>query len=207
MNLTHLHLCKFAELVESGRGLTYLRWNFDYENDRAVLSEWAVMLSNVSKTLVELTLEDRYLASPSTLQGRGTISPGVEEGDDPMEWGEGSRRRFGEIVLPVLTSEEWPKLQRLVLSGVVLNEAKGRDGKLNRMLSLQRTRSIMEIERGRFARFNDVDTPIDISPPESLFEIGGYVSSTDISAPQSPFEIGGFVNSTDISAPQSPFEM
>ena len=106
-----------------------------------------------------------------------------------MEWGEGSRRRFGEMVLPVLTSEEWPKLQRLVLPGVVLNEAKGRDSMLNRKLSLQRTHSIVKIERGRLGRFNDVDTPIDMSPPESPFEIVGFVSSTDISAPQSPFGI------------------
>ena len=187
-----MHSCKLAELaelVESGRGLTYLPWNFDYENDRAVLSEWAVMLSHVSETLVELTLEDRYLASPSTLERRKTISPGVEEGDDPMEWGEGSRRRFSEIVLPVLTSEEWPKLQRLVLAGVVLNEAKGRDGKLNRMLSLLRTRCIVKIEPGRFARFTDEVTPIDISPPEWPFEVGGYVSPTNMSASQSPSEI------------------
>ena len=60
---------------------------------------------------------------------------------------------------------------------------------LNRKLSLQRTHSIVKIERGRLGRFNEADTPIDMSPPKSPIEIGGFVSSTDIPAPQSPFEI------------------
>lgn len=187
--------------------MTHLQWDFDYENDRAVLSEWAVVLSHVSKTLVELTLEDRYLAQSYALMDCDAVRPGVEEGDDPMEWGEGSRRRFEEIVMLVLNNEEWPRLQRLVLVGVVLNEAKGRFGKLNRMLSLLHTGSVVAIQPARFARFIHEQTPIEISPPVSPFELGGHVSSTDGSAPESPFELGGHVSSTDESAPESPFEI
>ena len=39
----HVHLCKLTKLVSSERDVTSLRWDFDYENDGAVLSERAVL--------------------------------------------------------------------------------------------------------------------------------------------------------------------
>ena len=168
-SLTYLHLCKLAELVSSGRGVTHLRWDFDYENDRAVLSDWAMLLPHVSSTLEELTLEDRYLVSAHNSKVREPISPGDGEGNDPREWGEGSRKRFGEIVLPVLNSEEWPNLERLILSGVVLDEAKESDEKVKKYLRNLQSRLDVEIWPGSCVRFNDESTPIEISPPESPF--------------------------------------
>ena len=172
-SLTYLHLCKLAELVSSEREVTNLRWDFDYENDRAVLSDWAMLLPHVSSTLEELTLEDRYLGSVYNPKVREPISPGDGEGNDPREWGEGSRKRFGEIILPVLNSQEWPKLQRLILTGVVLDGTKESDEKVKRYLRNLHSRLDVEIWPGRFVEFSDEVTPIEISPPESPFGVHG----------------------------------
>lgn len=63
-DLTTLHLCKIAELSgDRNDEASGLRWPFERDNDRAVLKDWADFLRHVSDTLVELTLEDRYLVN------------------------------------------------------------------------------------------------------------------------------------------------
>ena len=127
----------------------------------------AAVLPHVSATLVELTLEDRYLVLKYNPELRGTVSHGDGEGNDPKGWGEGSSKRFGEIVLPVLDNQEWPKLQRLILTGVVLDKAKEYDEKVKRYVSNLHSRLHVEVRPGGTVEFTDDVTSFGISPPWS----------------------------------------
>jgi hypothetical protein len=53
-----------------------VRWPFDRDNDRAVLTEGTEFLQHVSGTLVELTLEDRYLGFEGAMRSNRMSQPG-----------------------------------------------------------------------------------------------------------------------------------
>lgn len=60
---TTLYLFKLAELShEDNQAASGLRWQFEVENDRAVLHDWAGFLKRISNNLVHLRFEDRCLA-------------------------------------------------------------------------------------------------------------------------------------------------
>lgn len=142
--LTSLHLCKLGELT-TDRDVTGLRWDFDHDGDRMVLEDWGHLLPRVSGTLVELTLEDRYLTRSYSDDER-----------DPT-WGEESSQRFREVLVPILAKQNWPKLEQLTLIGLTAG------GTL-----LLPERIDFNEEEGTMAGFNDDVTPLVVSPGGSF---------------------------------------
>lgn len=134
--LTHLktlHLCKLADLDgsmpqreritypddEDGEEVEYefvsgMRWGFPRESEVAVLADWADILRRCSKTLEEVTLENRYLCSYG-FDNSVKINPGVEH---PAEYGAFSIQESHKALFPVLSSEDWPKLKKLSVVGM-----------------------------------------------------------------------------------------
>lgn len=112
-SLTKLHLCKLAEVSDGHFYLNYV----DSENDRAVLGDWSGFLNKVSKTLIDLTLENRYYLDPDEGSKHSVLAGGIDGGPE-YDWGFDSREWFQEIVLPVLADSEWPHLLSLTMFGM-----------------------------------------------------------------------------------------
>ncbi|KAL8689001.1 MAG: hypothetical protein Q9218_005225 [Villophora microphyllina] len=166
-----LHLCKMAELSdiydEDGYNEpTGLRWPWDTDNDRLILDEWAGLLKGVSKTLIALTIEDRYLVYEHRMYADRSIEPAEGDNGDPEDWGRASSQRFCEILLPVIAEQVWPRLQKLTLVGLTV---RNRAVKNADALDNLQPRVQMEFRPGGVMTFNDDATPIDVSPPSGYF--------------------------------------
>jgi hypothetical protein len=129
--LETLHLCKLADLDgrleededEPGNEsdeeyereyASGMRWRFPRESEVAVLEDWSLLLRHTSKTLRELTLENRYLCSYNLCVG-GVVNP---DDTHPADYGAFSIRECQRMLFPEFLSQEWPKLEKLTLVGM-----------------------------------------------------------------------------------------
>lgn len=118
INLKSLRLSKLADLGNPDR--TGLLWDWDIDNDKDVLRDWAGCLQHVSKTLVELTFEDCFVGDNTHEQIMVNVDGEISDGED-SPWpdrGASSSRRFREIILPVLAGSAWSSLERLAFAGI-----------------------------------------------------------------------------------------
>lgn len=166
-SLTHLHLSKLAPLHDDFQEVVQLPWEFDFDQDTQVLCEWAGLLRNVSATLEELTLENCYHVfkwprGHGQVNPRRVLDPECEDGeDDPKasSYGVTASDRCRDILAPVLDGSEWPLLRRLVLKG---------------MYTLSISEAAIPADKitylpGSVAYFSQEATPLNLSPPASLF--------------------------------------
>lgn len=138
-----------------------MRWRFPRESEVDQLKEWAALLRCTSSTLVELTLENRYLCSGSfDDEIENGIDPGVTH---PAEWGAFSIRESQKILFPVL-SEKWPKLKQLKLVGMGEVEAVNQAVRhLEPRVQIEHSKAGIEIMAGDA-------TPEQISTPREFYD-------------------------------------
>ncbi|CAG8978143.1 hypothetical protein HYALB_00013026 [Hymenoscyphus albidus] len=174
--LKSLHLCKLADLdgsMPQRERYTYLQqddgdeevieyefasgmpWEFPRNSEVAVLNAWAKMLQRCSETLEEVTLENRYLCC-NDLNPSARIQPG---GIDPLEYGAYSIQQSQEILFPVFSSQDWPKLKRLTWIGM------GEQEEVRRATSYPDERVEIEVHLAAIQQMYGDVTPIQVSTP------------------------------------------
>lgn len=165
-NLKALHLCRLGGQDAADFETQGLAWEFDGDDERHNLKEWADLLRNVCATLVELTLEIRFAVHRFCFDVTKTFHPGVNEGDDPVEYGARTSQRCREVLLPVLKDTSWPKLTRLTFVGMdMFRTAQEREDFCNGMGS----QIFVECRDGGVVNIINDAMPISFSPPVEIF--------------------------------------